>query len=155
MRSRVFLIFLACKRCWSDLAEGSRRAECGLGMLFLCISRLDRCLLRRFRGCGQVEQMQLGSIFVCMGQQGKFFWWKMWRRACLAGRVSNAVRCVARCSALRWLVQCAAKPDAPRCHDFAKPVCVSAFAPVGYVSFGYGESGSVPATVGHAAGCVR
>ena len=140
VRSRVFLIFLACKRCWSDLAEESRRAECGLGVLFLCISRLDRCLLRRFRGCGQVEQMHLGSIFVCMVQQSKF----------LGGRCGDGHTWQDVCQ-----TQCAAKPDAPRCHDFAKPVCVSAFAPVGYVSFGYGESGSVSVRVGHAAGCVR
>ena len=95
------------------------------------------------------------EYFRVYGAAGQVSWWKMWRRACLAGRVSNAVRCVARCAVLRWLVQCAAKPDAPRCHDFAKPVCVSAFAPVGHVSFGYGESGGVPATVGHAAGRVR
>ena len=95
------------------------------------------------------------EYFRVYGAAGQVSWWKMWRRAYLAGRVSNAVRCVARCTVLRWLVQCAAKPDAPRCHDFAKPVCVSAFAPVGYVSFGYGESRSVPAMIGHATGCVR
>ena len=96
----MFLIFLACKRCWSDLAEESRRAECGLGVLFLCISRLDRCLLRHFRGCGQVEQMHLGSIFVCMVQQGKF----------LGGRCGGGHAWRDVCQ-----TQCAALPDAPCC----------------------------------------
>ena len=95
------------------------------------------------------------EYFRVYGAAEQVFCWKMWRRACLAGRMSNAVRCVARCTVLRWLVQCAVKPDAPRCHDFAKPVRVSAFAPVGYMSFGYSECRGVPVTVGHAAGCVR
>ena len=115
VRSRVFLIFLACKRCWSDLAEESRRAECGLGVLFLCISRLDRCLLRRFRGCGQVEQMHLGSIFVCMVQQSKFLGGRCggghaWRDVCQTqcAALPDAPCCDGWCSALRSPMQCAA-----------------------------------------------
>ena len=90
------------------MAEESRRAECGLGVLFLCISRLDRCLLRRFRGCGQVEQMHLGSIFVCMVQQGKFLGGRCggghaWRDVCQTqcAALSDAPCCDGWCSALR------------------------------------------------------
>ena len=103
-----FLILLACKRCRSDLAEESRRAECGLGVLFLCIGRLDRCLLRRFRGCGQVEQMHLWSILVCMVQQGKFLGGRCggghaWRDVCQTqcAALSDAPCCDGWCSALR------------------------------------------------------
>ena len=90
------------------MAEESRRAECGLGVLFLCISRLDRCLLRRFRGCGQAEQMQFGSIFVCMVQQGKFLggrcggghaWQDVCQMQCAA--LPDTVCCDGWCSALR------------------------------------------------------